>query len=103
MAQNSTFRFFAQIIENRYVNDSGILSVLKMAVLFHGVSFDILFRQQPSVAMRFLSAVRTIAEEIANGLHEVGDDGEMTALIQSERQRLFSQLVFIIDQQNLQL
>jgi len=67
MIQNAIFAEFAALTVQQYANDEDVVSEIQLADTMNGVSLDILYRNQPAIAMRLRLAFQMIAEEIAEG------------------------------------
>lgn len=67
MIQNAIFAEFAALTVQQYANDEDVVSEIQLADAMNGVSLDILYRNQPAIAMRLRLAFQMIAEEIAEG------------------------------------
>lgn len=68
IVQNVAFAAFARIVVERYTRDTELVSGIAIAEAFHGVSLDLVFEEQPDLAIRMRDAFRTVADEVSQGI-----------------------------------
>ena len=94
MISNRAFRWFADLLTDRFADDEDVVYQVKAAGAVHGVSLDDLFEDDPKVAMRLHCAIRTVSEEIRDGQHEVFPGGDQA---EEKMRALFGNLIEILD------
>lgn len=67
MVQNAIFAVFCNFIIERNKNDSEVVSTVETAAAFGGVSLDVVFNDQPALAIRLSEAFLAVADEVGCG------------------------------------
>lgn len=67
MAQNAVFSTFAGLVTARYSDDEEVVSQVELAEAMNGVSLDVLYEEDPELAVRLRRAFHTVAKDVEHG------------------------------------
>jgi len=98
MIQNSIYEWFIKLATQRYEDDAGVSSHLNMSVYTNGISLDIVYKKNPDLAQRIMTALKVVAEEVANGKHKlINEDGSPRPEMQEKCNSAFATLSLMLE------
>ena len=90
------YREFANF--DRFADDEQVVSQVELAEAANGVSLDVLYDDEPKLAIRLRRALRTIANDIVSGSYVLPvDEQEWTREMQEKCRASFATLVQLLD------
>jgi len=69
--RNYIYEWFIDLVSQRYSDDKEMLNTLEMSVYTNGISIDSLIEENDALAKRLIESLRTVADEVSVGLHNV--------------------------------
>ena len=96
MLRNAMFRWFAKQFADAFRDDAELVHRIEMAVAFNGVSLDLLYEENPTLAVRFRDSLRVISSKIATGELVICDDTDPVPDQESAKEA-FGELVQLLD------
>lgn len=72
--QDGIFEWFASLIAERYRSEPEVVAQIDLASAMNGVSLDVLSADNPELSNRLADALRSMAQDIADGEVEVPEE-----------------------------